>query len=110
MLSTADLMYKTDHYLVKKLNVVLGDQGLQQVEHVLTAIYRLGTKFMSVLEKETTRTTLVNFFMCVAECDEDRAKAIMDQWPKCWEWQQSRLSFAHPLMDAEVAYLQEVKV
>ena len=78
MLQVAELMYSTDPYLVKKLNTILAENKLAQVDHVLHAIYHLGDKYRTKKEKEEIEFALNKCIMDVGGLDECTTDAIRD--------------------------------
>ena len=109
MLQVAELMYSTIPYVVKKLNTILAEYKLAQVDHVLHAIYRLGNKYRTKEEKEETKFALKKCIMDVGGLDECTADAIRDQWPKCWKWTKAWVTFAHPFLDVELNVLLKLR-
>ena len=93
MLNVADLLYKTDNELVKRLNDIMEPVGLTQVYHVADAINRASSKFLCVAEKQALELALDTFF---AEIAVD-ALECRQQWPTCINWMRTRVAVAHPL-------------
>lgn len=69
MLLTANLTYKTDFFLVRRLNGILEDFGLGKVDHGLHAIYHLGHKYRSREEKKETHHALEKCFIIAIQVD-----------------------------------------
>ena len=109
MLLIAELVNNIDPYMVEKLNRILEENGLEKVEHVLHAIYRLGDTFKTKQEIEKTDMALKKCFMEAGCFDEITAKAIRDQWPMCWRWKKFCVFFVHPPLQSKIIDLQELK-
>ena len=87
MLLIADLVYKTDLLLVETLNLILEQNGVARVEHILHAIHRLGDTFKTEKERHLSGMALRKCFMEASNANvETTATAIQHQWPTCWKW------------------------
>ena len=95
MLLIADLMYKVEYFLTRRLNTILEAEGLGPVDHVMQALNRLKNEFIIKKNNKALRGALQRFFKSIGgNISED---VVIAQWATCRDWQYRRVFFAHPL-------------
>ena len=94
MLNVADLVYKTEYQLVKRLNAIMEPAGLSAVYHVSDAVYRASSKFLSVAETDAIELALNTFFTEIAG---EHALKCRQQWLTCVKWMRVRTSVVRPV-------------
>lgn len=88
MLTLADLLVSTHSRLVKQLNDHPTSYGAMNVTCVTDALYRL--PYEPYDRALLTRQALEDVL--------GTAPTTFDQYHLCWEWKETRVSFAHPLL------------
>ena len=104
MLLIADLMYKVEYFLTRRLNTILEAEGLGPVDHVMKALNRLKNKLINKKENKTLRGAFHMFFKSIKEnITED---VLIAQWATCRVWQCRIVSFVHPLKLAKLLNIE----
>lgn len=108
MLVVADMMYRVEYFLTKRLNTYLEAEGLAAVDHAMQAVNRskMKDKFLHKNEKKALKVALKNFFTAIGG-NNISWEVLMSQWAACRDWQCRRVTVAHPL--EHLGSLEEVK-